>query len=88
MSSNKKVVVSVRDVHKEFILPQSKNSSFKQSFVNIIKKNNKVTQKVLDGVSFDVYEGDFFGIVGRNGSGKSTLLKMLAGVYVPTSANR
>lgn len=83
--SSKEVAVAVRGVHKEFILPQSKNSSFKQTFVNIVKKNGKVTQKVLDGVSFDVYKGDFFGIVGRNGSGKSTLLKMLAGVYVPTA---
>lgn len=85
MSDSKEIAVSVKDIHKEFILPQSKNSSFKQSFVNIVKKNNKVTQKVLDGVSFDVYKGDFFGIVGRNGSGKSTLLKLLAGVYVPTA---
>lgn len=79
------IAVSVRDIHKEFILPQSKNTSFKQAAVNIVKKNNKVTQKVLDGISFDVNKGDFFGIVGRNGSGKSTLLKLLAGVYTPTS---
>ena len=85
MKTSKEIAVSVKDIHKEFILPQSKNSSFKQTFVNIVKKNGKVTQKVLDGVSFDVYKGDFFGIVGRNGSGKSTLLKLLAGVYVPTS---
>ena len=53
------IAVSVRDIHKEFILPQSKNTSFKQAAVNIVKKNNKVTQKVLDGISFDVKEGDF-----------------------------
>jgi ABC-2 type transport system ATP-binding protein len=84
MSNKNKVAVAVNDIHKEFTLPQHKNSSFKQTVVNIVKQNNKVTQKVLDGVSFEVNKGDFFGIVGRNGSGKSTLLKLIAGVYAPT----
>ena len=85
MSNFKEVAVAFKGIHKDFILPQSKNSSFKQTFVNIVKRNGKVTQKVLDGITFDVHKGDFFGIVGRNGSGKSTLLKLLAGVYVPTA---
>ena len=85
MTDKKGIAISVRDIHKEFILPQHKNTTFKQTVVNVVKKNKKVTQKVLDGVSIDIHKGDFFGIVGRNGSGKSTLLKLIAGVYTPTA---
>ena len=83
--AKEEIAISIRNIHKDFILPQNKNTSLKQAAVNIVRKNNKTTQKVLDGVSFDIHKGDFFGIVGRNGSGKSTLLKLIAGVYVPTS---
>lgn len=86
-NDTKKIAIRINDIHKEFILPQSKHTSFKQVAVNIVKKNNKVTQKVLDGVSFNIEEGDFFGVLGRNGSGKSTLLKLIAGVYTPTEGS-
>lgn len=79
--------VEIIDIHKEFILLQNKSTTLKQAVVNIIKKNNKTIYKVLDGVSFNVNEGDFFGIIGRNGSGKSTLLKLIAGVYEPAAGN-
>jgi len=39
----------------------------------------------LDDISFQVRNGEFFGIIGPNGSGKSTLLKILTGVMWPTS---
>ena len=36
--------------------------------------------RALDGVNFEIYEGEFCAIVGTSGSGKSTLLNMLAGL--------
>lgn len=39
----------------------------------------------LEDVSFEVAEGEFYGIVGPSGSGKTTLLSVLAGVLKPTS---
>jgi lipopolysaccharide transport system ATP-binding protein len=38
----------------------------------------------LDDVSFEIAEGDAFGLIGPNGAGKSTLLKILARITAPT----
>lgn len=45
--------------------------------------SNKVY--ALNGVSFDIYCGEFIAIVGTSGSGKSTCLNMLAGLESPSS---
>ena len=43
------------------------------------------TFSALSGVTFNVWEGSTFAVIGRNGSGKSSLLKVLAGITKPTS---
>ena len=41
----------------------------------------------LDGVSFDVPQGQIFGLLGPNGAGKSTLINILAGMVMKTSGS-
>lgn len=81
---DKKVVVKVDNITKKFRIPLEASSGIKQKLINILKgrKGYRVFTP-LKNISFEVHEGDFFGIVGRNGSGKSTLLKTIAGIYTP-----
>ena len=45
----------------------------------------RVVVKALDGLTFEIHEGDRIGLLGHNGSGKTTLLRTLAGIYEPVS---
>ncbi len=52
------------------------------SFQNVGKTFSSARGSVtaLDGVSFDIAQGEFFGLLGPNGAGKTTLISILAGL--------
>ncbi len=77
------IVVS-RGVWKTFRLPQDRPSTFKQRVLHPRRSRAATKLHALRDVSFEVADGEFFGIIGRNGSGKSTMLKCLAGIYRPS----
>lgn len=80
----KEVAVKIKNVSKSFRLPTENTNSLKRTVVNFFKGiKGYREQEVLRDISFDVYKGDFFGVVGRNGSGKSTLLKIISQIYFP-----
>lgn len=78
------VVLSASHVSKSFKLPTEQATGLKQAFINWTRgiKGYKM-QQVLKDISFEVHQGEFFGIVGRNGGGKSTLLKLISQIYYP-----
>ena len=50
-------------------------------------RKNYGALKAVDGVTFDVQEGEFFGILGPNGAGKTTTLEMIEGLREPDSGS-
>ncbi|NLZ68139.1 MAG: ATP-binding cassette domain-containing protein [Spirochaetales bacterium] len=74
MSEEKKVILRVKDLKQHF--PIDKGGIFKKNIGYI---------RAVDGISFDVREGETLGIVGESGCGKSTTIRSIAQLYKPTA---
>ncbi|MHA2339235.1 MAG: ATP-binding cassette domain-containing protein, partial [Candidatus Hodarchaeales archaeon] len=48
---------------------------------------NRKAVHALKGVTFNVREGEVFGLLGPNGSGKTTLIRILCGLVRPTAGS-
>jgi len=77
-------ILTVDHLVKSFRIHQQKSTSLKQLIAG--KGRNRFDDFIaVNDVTFDVREGEVFGIIGQNGSGKSTLLKCMAGILQPNS---
>jgi len=60
---------------------------FKSFDDNFFLESSKNTVMAVNDVSFDIKEGESFGLVGESGSGKSTIAKMIVNLYRPSAGN-
>jgi ABC-2 type transport system ATP-binding protein len=61
-------------------MPAISFQSVSKTYPARTKSSASTSLKALDGVSFDIAQGEFFGLLGPNGAGKTTLISILAGL--------
>ena len=52
---------------------------------NLVKKYAELT--AVNGISFDIQQGEIFSLLGPNGAGKTTTISVLSTLYLPTSGD-
>jgi ABC-2 type transport system ATP-binding protein len=72
------VAVSIEHLSKTYPVPLARLKAF-------FRRPSKPPVEALSDVSFEVREGEIFGLIGRNGAGKTTLTKIVATLVQPTS---
>ncbi len=80
----KRVMIDVDHVTIRFNLANQKIDNLKEYFIKLIK-GELMFQEFLavKDVSFQVRQGEAWGLIGTNGSGKSTMLKAISGILKP-----
>jgi ABC-2 type transport system ATP-binding protein len=74
--------IAVNEVYKKFGKP---GGSFWKQILGSRTNGDKPVVVAVDNVSFDVQQGEIFGVLGPNGSGKSTLIRLIATLLLPDS---
>lgn len=79
------IALKAENVSIRYITGDFKDIGLKEYTVRKLTRNYHVKEfMAVDGVSFELEQGDMLGIIGSNGAGKSTLLKAVAGIMEPT----
>lgn len=80
--------VQVCNVTMKFNMSKEKMDSLKEYFIKLMKRQLHYQEFLaLKKVTFNIEQGDVFGIVGLNGSGKSTVLKIISGILKPSEGS-
>ena len=83
---DKKCMISVQNVTMTFRKEEDFSGSLKETVTKLFSGRMKFTKfTALRDLSFNVYQGETVGLIGRNGAGKSTTLKIISGIMKPTS---
>lgn len=78
-------IISVSNVKKQYKINKRSNGFF-GSIANFFFPRYD-TKIAVDGISFNIKQGEMVGFIGKNGAGKSTMIKMLAGILCPDDGN-
>lgn len=78
-------IISVKDLSKTFKKPVRGEGLRGMIKALFSRKYDEV--KAVDGISFDIDDGEIVGYIGANGAGKSTTIKMMCGILHPTDGS-